>query len=214
MRVLKFVTTLTATTGLLALGSVGAHAQKAEAQASEAQAQRPSYQAHTTMFQGASYSVQLNKTQIVHLPEPAAAVVVGNPNVADVTVHSSDTIFIVGRGYGDTNIIIMNSAGQTIMNADVHVTISNARNNVRVYAGSSTMRSSYNCSPYCQPAPILGDNPDFVGANSPEVRTSTNTIAGGATMGAPGVIGMATESEMSLEENHNPNEIDATSNDY
>lgn len=146
------------------------------------------------------YSVQLNKTEIVHLPEPAAAIVIGNPNVADVTVHSSETIFIVGRGYGDTNIVILNTAGQKVMDAEVHVTASNSRKNVRIFSGSSTMRASYNCSPYCQPAPILGDNPEFVAANKPEITRTANSIAAGGGGPAAGVLGIASESEMSLEE--------------
>jgi len=162
--------------------------------------------------QDGMYSVKLNRTEIVHLPEPAAAIVIGNPNVADVTVHSSDTIFIVGRGYGDTNIIILNAEGQKVMDAEVHVTTSNSRKNVRVFGGSSTMRASYNCSPYCQPAPILGDNPEFVEANSPEAQTTTNTVAGGVTGAPPGVLGMASETEMSLDEQDMT--IDANSSNY
>lgn len=150
--------------------------------------------------QDGMYSVKLNRTEIVHLPEPAAAIVIGNPNVADVTVHSSDTIFIVGRGYGDTNIIILNSEGQKVMDAEVHVTTSNSNKNVRIFSGSSTMRASYNCSPYCQPAPLLGDNPEFVDANSPQAQQSNNSIAGGTTSAPPGVLGMATENEMSVDE--------------
>lgn len=163
--------------------------------------------------QDGTYSVKLNRTEIVHLPEAAAAIVIGNPNVADVTVHSSDTIFIVGRGYGDTNIIILNSEGQKIMDAEVHVTTSNSRKNVRIFSGSSTMRSSYNCSPYCQPAPILGDNPEFVDANSPEAQTSTNSVAAGGSGATVGTLGMATETEMSLNDEQDVT-IDANFSEY
>ena len=45
---------------------------------------------------GGLYSVDLNKTEIVRLPENAGAVVIGNPEIADVTVHSANTLFVVG----------------------------------------------------------------------------------------------------------------------
>jgi len=51
-----------------------------------------------------SYKVELNKTEIVRLPGAAASVIIGNPKIADVTVQSSDLLFVVGRGYGETNL--------------------------------------------------------------------------------------------------------------
>jgi len=40
-----------------------------------------------------SYSVELNKTELVRLNQSANAVVIGNPSVADVSVHSDRTLF-------------------------------------------------------------------------------------------------------------------------
>jgi len=51
-----------------------------------------------------SYKVELNKTEIVRLPGAAASVIIGNPKIADVTVQSSDVLFVVGRGFGETNL--------------------------------------------------------------------------------------------------------------
>lgn len=129
-----------------------------------------------------NYSVHLNKTQIVYLPEPASAVVVGNPDIADVSVHSADTIFIVGRGFGETNIIVLNRAGHTIMESNVEVASSGSRNNVRVYSGSNVLRSTYSCTPYCQPAPVLGDENTFISNNTTKADDITNTFATGSTV--------------------------------
>ncbi len=136
-----------------------------------------------------AYNVELNKTEIVRLSEPAAAVIIGNPQIADVSVHSSDTIFVIGRGYGKTNLIIMNTLGQTIMNADIQVTSSNSPGNVRLYAGAD--RASYHCSPYCLPAPVLGDSKKFIGNfTSKEENIQTTTISAGGNL-PPGVIGLS-----------------------
>ena len=62
----------------------------------------------TMALANGTYSVDLNKTEIVRLPENAGAVVIGNPSIADVTVHSANTLFVVGRGYGETNLIVLN----------------------------------------------------------------------------------------------------------
>lgn len=128
---------------------------------------------------GASYTVELNKTQIVHLSQPAAAIVVGNPAIADISVHSSDTVFLLGRGYGETNIVVLDGAGRTVMDADVQVVNTLPHNGVRLYNGGSK-RMTYNCAPYCQPAPVLGDDSGFMGANSSAAAPINNEIATGA----------------------------------
>jgi len=94
-----------------------------------------------------SYKVELNKTEIVRLPGAASAVIIGNPKIADVTVQSSDLIFVVGRGYGETNLIILDSNGNTMMNADLQVVNTLPQHGVRLYNGSS--RQTYSCIPYC-----------------------------------------------------------------
>ena len=113
---------------------------------------------------GNSYSVDLNKTEIVRLPQNAGAVVIGNPKIADVTVHSANTLFVVGRGYGETNLIVLDSTGHTIMNADIQVINKVSTQGVRLYNGK--MRESYSCVPYCMPSPILGDDPKFIESNT------------------------------------------------
>jgi len=79
-----------------------------------------------------SYKVELNKTEIVRLPGAASAVIIGNPKIADVTVQSSDLIFVVGRGYGETNLIILDSNGNTMMNADLQVVNTLPQHGVRL----------------------------------------------------------------------------------
>ena len=111
-----------------------------------------------------SYKVELNKTEIVRLPGAAASVIVGNPKIADVTVQSSDLIFVVGRGYGETNLIILDQNGNTMMDADLQVVNSLPRSGVRLYNGKD--RETYSCIPYCGPSPVLGDNPEFIGNNT------------------------------------------------
>lgn len=121
---------------------------------------------------GGSYSVDLNKTEIVRLPQNAGAVVIGNPTIADVTVHSANTLFVVGRGYGETNLIVLDASGHTIMNADIQVINKVSSQGVRLYNGKT--RESYSCVPFCMPSPILGDDPKFIKSNSGEAQNIDN----------------------------------------
>ena len=121
----------------------------------------------STAFAGdKSYSVELNKTELVRLPAAASAVVIGNPKIADVSVHSADTLFVVGRGFGETNLLVLDASGRTMMNADIQVVHTMPHEGVRLFNAKS--RETYNCQPYCQPSPVLGDNTDFIANNSAE----------------------------------------------
>lgn len=113
------------------------------------------------MHTGQAYSVEINKTEIVRLPVSASAVVIGNPAIADVSVHAADTLFVVGRGYGETNLIVLDANGNTVMDTDIQVLQKPSAHSVRVF--NRGLRQSYNCAPHCQPSPIIGDDPEFLG---------------------------------------------------
>lgn len=131
-----------------------------------------------------AYSVEINKTEIVRLPVRASAVVIGNPAIADVSVHAADTLFVVGRGYGETNLIVLDANGNTIMDTDIQVLQKPSEHSVRVF--NRSLRQSYNCAPNCQPSPVIGDDPDFLGnyssterpIRSSEALASSNPAAG------------------------------------
>ena len=110
------------------------------------------------------FRVDLNKTQILRLPTKAGSIVVGNPQIADISIHSPEMIFVVGRGYGETNLIVLDRNGRTVMDADIQVTSVTPDHGVRIFNAKS--RETYSCAPFCQPSPILGDNPEFVGQNA------------------------------------------------
>jgi len=143
-----------------------------------------------------NYTVEINKTQIMHLPAPASAIVVGNTAIADVSVHSPNLLFIVGRGYGVTNMIVLNDLGQTIMEADIQVKNSNSNTGKRVMLVGQGWRS-YECSPFCQPAPVLSDDPGFVAQFKGQGQTINNTgtpvtsASFPTTTSNPGVLGSA-----------------------
>jgi hypothetical protein len=146
-------------------------------------------------------TVELNKTHVLRLPAPASAVVIGNPKIADVSVHSDNTLFLLGRGYGETDILILDAQGNTILHTDIRVIGSQASGNVSLIIPGEG-RNTYNCTPYCRPAPIIGDNPTFItkyesavhaSANGPAILSAAPTpMTGGPGAGlAQGLMGGA-----------------------
>lgn len=140
-----------------------------------------------------SYTVELNKTEIVRLPGAAASVIVGNPKIADVTVQSSDLLFVVGRGYGETNLIILDAQGNTMMNADLQVVNTLSTNGVRLYNGKA--RETYSCIPYCGPSPVLGDTTNFITNNTSSEQSLTSFPAFNASGSTAGGSNNASQSQ-------------------
>jgi Flp pilus assembly secretin CpaC len=101
-------------------------------------------------------SVEASKTVPVRLAGSAASIVIGNKNVADVAVHSDNLIFVTGKSYGTTNLIVVDRGGREIYNGEIVVT-SNSSNLVVV--NRAGQHFSYDCTPVCRGAVNLGDDP-------------------------------------------------------
>jgi hypothetical protein len=140
------------------------------------------------------YSVQINKTEVLRLPAPASAVIVGNPDIADVSIHSADTIFVVGKGYGETNLLILDKNGNTMMSSDIQVITPQSRNQVRVF-NASNGRQTYNCGPYCDPSPTLGDSKDFVTGNTADSSSPLQNLFAAAANSSRSSAGNASGGE-------------------
>lgn len=98
---------------------------------------------------GGGIDVVINQARIVKLARPADTVVIGNPEIADVSVQDASTIVLTGKGFGVTNLVILDEAGAPIVDEQVVVSRSFA-NSVRIYRRSQVQTLS--CSPYCEGA--------------------------------------------------------------
>ena len=105
-------------------------------------------------------TVNLDRAKVIQLPEKTSTVIVGNPIIADVTLlKRSNHMVLTGKGFGETNLIALDAAGNAIGESVIHVTP--AFNGLVVQRGMD--RESYNCAPGCQPTVTLGDAAKFMG---------------------------------------------------
>ena len=63
----------------------------------------------------AGIEVAMNQAKIIKLTRAADTVVVGEPKIADVTVKDSTTIVLTGKGFGVTNLVILDQEGAPIV---------------------------------------------------------------------------------------------------
>lgn len=99
--------------------------------------------------QSGRISVEVDQAQRVQLSGPASSVIVGNPEIADVTVVDANTLYITGKGYGVTEVVAVDPIGRTVFQSQVVVTAGDGAGRVRVWRGaqSTEMACATSCSP-------------------------------------------------------------------
>jgi hypothetical protein len=101
--------------------------------------------------------VVMDRARLVKMPDGVATVVVGNPLIADVSIQSGGMMVLTGKGYGITNLMLLDRGGKVLL--DTAVEVQGAPDTVVVYRGAN--RESYSCTPFCERRITLGDTPEF-----------------------------------------------------
>jgi hypothetical protein len=102
-------------------------------------------------------SLVLDEVRTVTFPQAVGTVNVGNPAIADITMIDSRRAFILGKGYGTTNIIALGKDGEPVSNTRISVMSRQAT----VTLNRGTQRVTYNCAAgHCEVAPQPGDGKD------------------------------------------------------
>jgi Flp pilus assembly secretin CpaC len=102
--------------------------------------------------------VKYDQSQLLRLPRAATEIIIGNPAIADVSIQTGNLLVVTGKSFGITNIIALDAERNVIQDQRVMVRRDEA-GVVNLYKAAS--RSTYNCSPQCNPAIVVGDDPAF-----------------------------------------------------
>jgi Flp pilus assembly secretin CpaC len=124
-----------------------------------------------------SIAVNVDQAKLVRLPTRVATIVVGNPLIADVTLQPGGLIVVTGKGYGATNFIAMDRAGEVLVDRVIQVE-GPTDQLVTIYRGVE--RESYSCMPICQRRVTLGDGSDYFKAAMDQAGNLSNQASGAA----------------------------------
>ena len=114
---------------------------------------------------------------------------VGNPLIADVTLQNGGIIVVTGKGYGATNFIAMDRAGDILVDRIIQVE-GPTDQLVTIYRGVE--RESYSCQPICQRRVTLGDGESYFKSAIDQAGSLSNQASGAAAAaGKPELIGRA-----------------------
>lgn len=112
-------------------------------------------------------SVEIDHSQMISIATNPGAVVIGNPSIADVSIQG-DKMFIHGRTFGQTNLIVLDLEGNQILSYELSVKhVSSTAlavfrgDGAGVYGGGGVARFSYSCAPYCEAELQTGDQKGF-----------------------------------------------------
>src|ERR1700753_1872211 len=119
-------------------------------------------------------SVNVDQARLVKLPARVATIVVGNPLIADVALQAGGVLVVTGKGYGATNFIAMDRAGEVLVDRLIQVE-GPTDQLITVYRGVD--RESYSCMPVCQRRVTLGDGDSYFKS----AMDQAGTLSGQAT---------------------------------
>ncbi len=92
-------------------------------------------------------AVIMNQAKIVKLSRAADTIIIGNPLIADASVQDATTIVLTGKGFGVTNLVVLDEQGNPVVDEQVTVGRQEA-SSVRVYRRANIQTLS--CTPYCE----------------------------------------------------------------
>lgn len=99
-------------------------------------------------------SVVLDQARLLRLPDRVSTIIIGNPAIADGTLQSGGILVVTGKGYGTTNLMVLDAKGAVI--AEHMITVSAPNNGLTVFRGAE--RETLSCAPNCQRTLVPGDS--------------------------------------------------------
>lgn len=109
--------------------------------------------------QDGALNVEIDRSARVQLRGAAASIIVGNPQIADVSLVDANTMFIVGKGYGVTEVVAVDGVGRTLFQREIVVS-GGSTGSVRVWRGAQAtdMTCGASCSPSVRTAPAAASS--------------------------------------------------------
>lgn len=112
----------------------------------------------------------IDRAQLMRLDGAVDTIVIGNPVIADAAVYDQSTLVLTGKAFGETNIIIIDAAGNILREAELRV----GQPNDVVVVNRGANQTTYSCAPHCSRTLRIGDQTDSFN----ETLSQTQAIVG------------------------------------
>lgn len=121
----------------------------------------------TNAHAGEPVIVTIDRAKVLRISRPADTIIIGNPAIADATIQDQRTLVLTGRSFGVTNIVILDTDGEPIVDETI-VVQGHETNTVRIYRRA--VRETLACSPVCEPTLTIGDNSEAFQTASSQIK--------------------------------------------
>ena len=129
--------------------------------------------------QAADIAIAMDEVRTITFPEAVSTVYMGNPAIADVNMIDTRHAFLLGKGYGSTNMIAITKDGTQVANTHIRVL---SRGEATVVLNRGTARVTYNCvANRCEATPQPGDGKDVFDSTSAQLSTHASGARTAAT---------------------------------
>jgi Flp pilus assembly secretin CpaC len=107
----------------------------------------------------AGIALAMDEVRTVSFKTPVATVYVGNPSIADINMIDARHAFVIGKGFGNTNIVALDGDGKQVFDTSIAVLATAANASSTLVLNRGAQRSTYSCTAsHCEAAPQLGDD--------------------------------------------------------
>lgn len=121
----------------------------------------------------AGVSVAMDEVRTITFPKTVSTIYVGNPAIADINMIDSRHAFILGKGYGNTNMVALDQDGKQVSNTHISVL---ARQDASLTLQRGASRVTYSCTAaHCEIAPQPGDGKDVFDAANGQIAAHAAT---------------------------------------
>lgn len=104
---------------------------------------------------GSGIALTMDEVRTLTFAKPIATIYVGNPSIADITMIDARHAFVLGKGYGNTNVIALNHDGEQVYNARIAVSEGGSET---FTLNRGAQRVTYDCNAgRCEVSPTPGD---------------------------------------------------------
>jgi hypothetical protein len=121
----------------------------------------------------AGVSVAMDEVRTITFPKSVATIYVGNPSIADINMIDSRHAFILGKGYGNTNMLALDQDGKQVSNTHISVL---ARQDASITLQRGANRITYSCTAaHCEATPQPGDGKEAFDAANGQIAAHEAT---------------------------------------
>lgn len=113
------------------------------------------------------FEIVLHQSVEIAIPHNVSAVVLANPEIADILLQSAASLVVSGKKVGITNLLLRDREQRTIADIELHIVPSEARA-ISVFNGSN--RTDYSCLGSCQKTLSNPAEQDTSSTNTPPLN--------------------------------------------